>query len=81
MTSVGAWSFILNYRAAGRERRITIGSFPDWDVSAAREHAERRTARGGRDSIDHAPGAHDNLVNAVAGALPSTGPRTALRSR
>jgi hypothetical protein len=28
---------------------------------------ERRTARGGRDSIDHAPGAHDDLCNAVAG--------------
>jgi hypothetical protein len=28
---------------------------------------ERRTARGGRDSIDHPPGAHDDLVNAVAG--------------
>jgi hypothetical protein len=30
---------------------------------------ERRTARGGRDSIDHAPGAHDDLANAVAGAV------------
>ena len=30
---------------------------------------ERRTARGGRDSIDHGPGAHDDLANAVAGAL------------
>jgi hypothetical protein len=30
---------------------------------------ERRTARGGRDSIDHAPGMHDDLANAVAGAL------------
>jgi hypothetical protein len=29
---------------------------------------ERRTARGGRDSIDHAPGEHDDLANAVAGA-------------
>jgi hypothetical protein len=29
---------------------------------------ERRTARGGRDSIDHAPGGHDDLANAVAGA-------------
>ena len=29
----------------------------------------RRTARGGRDSIDHAPGAHDDLANAAAGAL------------
>jgi hypothetical protein len=28
---------------------------------------ERRTARGGRDTIDHAPGAHDDLANAVAG--------------
>jgi hypothetical protein len=30
---------------------------------------ERRTARGGRDSIDHGPGRHDDLANAVAGAL------------
>jgi hypothetical protein len=30
---------------------------------------ERRTARGGRDSIDHAPGSHDDLINAAAGAL------------
>jgi hypothetical protein len=28
---------------------------------------ERRTARSGRDSIDHAPGAKDDVVNAVAG--------------
>ena len=32
---------------------------------------ERRTARSGRDSIDHAPGGHDDLANAVAGALTS----------
>jgi hypothetical protein len=30
---------------------------------------ERRTARGGRDSIDHAPGAHDDIANAIAGSL------------
>jgi hypothetical protein len=30
---------------------------------------ERRTARGGRDSIDHAPGGHDDMANCVAGAL------------
>ncbi len=29
---------------------------------------ERRTSRGGRDSIDHAPGGHDDIANAVAGA-------------
>jgi hypothetical protein len=32
---------------------------------------ERRTARGGRDSIDHAPGQHDDLANAVAGVITS----------
>ena len=30
---------------------------------------ERRTARGGRDSIDQPPGGHDDLINAAAGAL------------
>jgi hypothetical protein len=30
---------------------------------------ERRVARGGRDSIDHAPGGRDDVANAVAGAL------------
>ncbi len=43
-------------------------------LDLARLHAqlvglERRTARGGRDSIDHAPGAHDDLANASAGVL------------
>jgi hypothetical protein len=30
---------------------------------------ERKTSRAGRDSIDHTPGAHDDIANAVAGAL------------
>ena len=30
---------------------------------------ERRATRGGRDSIDHPPGSHDDLANAAAGAL------------
>jgi hypothetical protein len=30
---------------------------------------ERRTARGGRDSIDHCPGAYDDLANSVSGSL------------
>jgi hypothetical protein len=29
---------------------------------------ERRTSRAGKDSIDHVPGGHDDLANAVAGA-------------
>jgi hypothetical protein len=30
---------------------------------------ERRAARGGRDSIDHGPGQHDDVANSVAGSL------------
>ena len=30
---------------------------------------ERRTARGGRDSIDHPPGGHDDLANSALGAM------------
>jgi hypothetical protein len=29
---------------------------------------ERRVARSGKDSIDHSPGGHDDVANAVAGA-------------
>jgi hypothetical protein len=36
---------------------------------------ERRTARSGRDSIDHAPGGHDDVCNAAAGVLTSMGVR------
>jgi len=38
---------------------------------------ERRTARGGKDSIDHQPGGHDDVINAAAGAmtLTTSGPR------
>ena len=38
-------------------------------ITAQLAGLERRTARGGRDSIDHAPNAHDDAVNAVAGAV------------
>ena len=33
---------------------------------------ERRVARGGRDSIDHGPGSHDDVANAVAGLASIT---------
>jgi hypothetical protein len=34
---------------------------------------ERRTSRAGRDSVDHAPGSHDDLSNSAAGALVMVG--------
>ena len=36
---------------------------------------ERRTSRSGRDTIDHPPGGHDDLCNAVAGAVEAVGKR------
>jgi terminase large subunit-like protein len=30
---------------------------------------ERRTARSGKDSVDHSPGSHDDIANAAAGAV------------
>lgn len=41
VTPGGAKSFILDYRADGRQRRITIGASPDWTVAAAREAAKK----------------------------------------
>jgi integrase len=40
VTAAGSRAFILNYRVrSGRERRFTIGQFPDWKTAAAREEA------------------------------------------
>jgi integrase len=36
----GTKSFFLNYWHEGRERRITIGAFPRWSVTAARDEAK-----------------------------------------
>jgi hypothetical protein len=38
-------------------------------LSAQLVSLERRCMRGGRDSIDHTPGAHDDVANAAAGVL------------
>src|SRR6516225_10404327 len=52
-TAAGAKSFILNYRAAGQERRYTIGSWPAWSVTQAREKARelRRWIEDGGDPL------------------------------
>ena len=39
----------------------------------------RRTARSGKDSIDHAPGGHDDVVNSVCGALLRAGSHRPMR--
>lgn len=42
---------------------------------------ERRTARGGRDSIDHPPRGHDDVANAAAGALVGVLPTVSKKKR
>src|SRR5215467_7838890 len=39
ITSGGARSFVMNYRSAGVERRLTIGQYPDWSVLRAIKEA------------------------------------------
>jgi integrase len=43
ITAAGSRAFVVYYRrkADGRQRRVTIGSFPDWTTAAAREEAKR----------------------------------------
>ncbi len=52
-TPKGVKSFIVNYVANGRERRLTIGRYPIWSVAAARNeaHALRQMVDGGRDPM------------------------------
>jgi len=53
VTANGARSFVLNYMSAGRERRMTIGQFPTWSATAAREEARalRRKVDSGIDPM------------------------------
>lgn len=50
ITKTGTRSFFLNYyNPQGRESRFTIGRYPDWSVSAARDeakHLKRETSKG-----------------------------------
>jgi hypothetical protein len=48
-------------------RRVALPDHPR--LSAQLCALERRTGRSGRDTIDHPPGGHDDLANAVAGAV------------
>jgi integrase len=54
VTAAGSRAFVLNYTTTGgRERRYTIGQFPDWSVSMARARARelRRLVDDGGDPL------------------------------
>jgi len=47
-------------------RRVELLDNPKFATQLA--GLERRTARGGRDSVDHMPGGHDDIANSACGA-------------
>lgn len=53
VTAGGSKAFVLDYRAAGRQRRVTIGSYPDWALEAARKAAKamKREVDAGHDPM------------------------------
>jgi len=85
VTAAGARSFILAYRTrTGQQRRYTIGSFPDWTVTGAREEAKKlkRVVDGGGDPLAEiaeqkaAPTVDDLIKRITEEFLPRKKPRT-----
>lgn len=74
----GARTFTIDYRHAGRQRRMTIGRWPEWSVTAARERAKelRRAIDEGRDplavkdGLREAPKIKDMIDRYIAEHLP-----------
>ena len=85
VTAAGAKSFVLNYRSKGRERRYTIGSYPDWSVAAAREEARRlkRDINLGHDPMGarHADRAAPTMADLAARYLAEHAIRKVARAR
>lgn len=89
ITSAGRRAFVLNYFFKGRERRITIGAYPEWSVVAARKRAEeyRLKIANGVDPLEEkqaayaAPTMRDLFARYDAEYLPRLAPRTAADSR
>src|SRR4051794_4482515 len=67
VTAGGAKAFVLNYRHQGRERRITIGQYPDWSALRA-----VREARGLRQRVDRG---EDPLAERKAASEPADAPK------
>jgi integrase len=74
----GSKSFFIDYRLDGRQRRFTIGPFPRWSVTAAREEAKelRRAIDRGHDPAGakrerrEAPTVQDLIDRYIADHLP-----------
>lgn len=81
----GGRAFTLDYRHAGRQRRMTFGRWPEWSVSAARERAKeiRRDIDAGADplaqrgALREAPRVDDLIERYCAQHLPKLAERNA----
>lgn len=82
VTAKGLASFVMNYRAEGRARRLTIGRYPEWSVAAARKRAAelRRQVDIGIDPLGekqdaiNAPTVHDLFERYCRDHLPKKRP-------
>lgn len=96
VTATGARAFVLNYVVSGRERRLTIGRFPTWSASAAREEARalkrqvnvgidpmenRRADRQAGRKAQDAPSMQDLFERYDREHLPRKAPRAAADDR
>jgi integrase len=81
----GNRAFTLDYRIAGRQRRMTIGRWPEWNTTAARERAKelRRDIDEGidplslRESSREAPRVNDMITRYLAEHTPHLAARNA----
>jgi len=81
----GNRAFTIDYRSAGRQRRMTIGRWPEWSTKAAREHAKelRREIDAGADPLGNreqgreAPRFEDLIERYIAEHLPHLAPHNA----
>ena len=85
----GRKSFVLNYYYKGRERRMVIGSYPEWTVLAARKQAEWFLVEigKGRDPLEQrnnnraAPTVKDMYERYEKDYMPKLAPRSAQDQR
>jgi len=84
VTARGAKSFVLDYRVDGRQRRITLGAYPDWTVQAARAAAKTmkrdvdlgQDPMGERHALRDAPTVQDLWERYQSEKLPTKAART-----
>ncbi len=85
----GARSFVLDYRFAGRQRRMAIGRWPEWSVTAARERARELRRQidegcdplGERGELRDAPRFKDMIDRYLAEHVPHLSPVNASDQR